>query len=221
MSVETDRPAESATSGPARTGDSREGRDRRFAPEPTDEALLEQASRAQREANDALATLYDRHQSAAYALALRMTGHSDLAEDVLQEAFLGAWRNAARYSRERGSVRTWLLAIVRHRAIDAIRSRGARPDTRALDAAHPEFVVPDVWPEVARRLDREHVVRALADLPEIQREAIELAYFGGLTQTEIAERTGAPLGTVKTRVRNGLLALRRRLERPLGRDHER
>ncbi len=219
MSVETRRDAPSVTP-PGEPVGSHDGRQGGVPSEPTDEALLEQVT-AGHHAHDALAILYDRHQAAGYALAVRLIGQGALAEEVLQEAFLGAWRNAARYSRERGSVRTWLLAIVRHRAVDALRSRGARPELRRLDAAHPGFVVPDVWPEVARRLDREHVVQALAELPEIQREAIELAYFGGLTQTEIAERTGAPLGTVKTRVRNGLLALRRRLERPLGRDDER
>ena len=174
-----------------------------------DEELL---SRAAGGRHEALAVLYDRYQALAYALALRITGHASLAQEVLQDAFLGAWRSAPRYSPERGSVRTWLLAIVRYRAVDVLRARLARPEVAEADTPTSEVIVPDVWPEVSRRLDREVVVRALAELPPVQREAIELAYFGGLTQTEISARTGAPLGTVKTRVRNGLIALRRSLD---------
>jgi RNA polymerase sigma-70 factor (ECF subfamily) len=120
------------------------------------------------------------------------------------------WRNVARYAEGRGSVRTWFLAIVHHRAIDAIRRRrpaAALPDPEA-GPSPAALRLPDVWSEVAGRLDAAAVRRALADLTDVQREALELAYFGGLTQHEIAERTGAPLGTVKSRVRLGLLALR-------------
>jgi RNA polymerase sigma-70 factor (ECF subfamily) len=161
---------------------------------------------------DALETLYDRYRAMAYAIALRITADPTLAEDVVQDAFLGVWRHAERYAEGRGSVKTWLLAIVHHRAIDAVRRR--RPASELPDPelpAPPQLVVADVWPEVVGRLDAVEVRAAMATLPDAQREAIELAYWGGLSQTEIAERTGAPLGTVKSRMRLGLLALRQRL----------
>jgi RNA polymerase sigma-70 factor (ECF subfamily) len=162
---------------------------------------------------DALEELYDRYKTMAYSIAYRITNDTTLAEDVVQDAFLGCWRNAARYVEGRGSVKTWLLAIVHHRAIDAVRRR--RPTTALPDLELPPpaaLTEPDVWTEVAAGLDAELVQRALADLSEVQREALELAYFGGLTQQEIADRTATPLGTVKSRMRLGLLAMRRRLE---------
>jgi RNA polymerase sigma-70 factor (ECF subfamily) len=161
---------------------------------------------------DALETLYDRYRAMAYAIALRITADPTLAEDVVQDAFLGVWRHADRYAEGRGSVKTWLLAIVHHRAIDAVRRR--RPASELPDPELPapsQLVVADVWPEVAGRLDAAEVRAAMATLSDSQREAIELAYWGGLSQTEIADRTGAPLGTVKSRMRLGLLALRRSL----------
>ncbi len=163
---------------------------------------------------DALEHLYDRYKTMAYSIAYRITNDPTLAEDVVQEAFLGAWRNAARYIEGRGSVKTWLLSIVHHRAIDAIRRR--RPTTELpdpIEAAVPAaLTMPDVWAEVSASLDAETVRDALAVLSDVQRQAIELAYFGGLTQLEIAERTGTPLGTVKSRMRLGLLAMRRALD---------
>ena len=163
---------------------------------------------------DALEHLYDRYKTMAYSIAYRITNDPTLAEDVVQEAFLGAWRNAARYIEGRGSVKTWLLSIVHHRAIDAIRRR--RPTTELpdpIEAAVPAaLTMPDVWAEVSASLDAETVRDALAVLSDVQRQAIELAYFGGLTQLEIAERTGTPLGTVKSRMRLGLLAMRRSLD---------
>jgi RNA polymerase sigma-70 factor, ECF subfamily len=160
----------------------------------------------------AIEILYERYKSMAYALALRITGDAALAEDVLQDAFVGAWRNARRYEQGRGSVKTWLLSIVHHRAIDATRRRRPTSELPDGDAPTPTtLTLPDVWPEVAGRLDREAVVAALGTLSDVQREALELGYFGGLTQQEIAERTGTPLGTVKSRMRLGLLAMRRAL----------
>jgi RNA polymerase sigma-70 factor (ECF subfamily) len=160
----------------------------------------------------ALEVLYDRYEKMAYSLALRITTETSAAEDVVQDAFLGAWRNAGLYVPGRGSVKTWLLSIVHHRAIDAIRRRRPTSELPDRDDAPPiGGTVPDVWPEVAANLDRTAVHAALGGLPEVQRVAIQLAYFGGLTQTEIANRTGAPLGTVKSRMRLGLLALRRAL----------
>jgi RNA polymerase sigma-70 factor (ECF subfamily) len=162
---------------------------------------------------DALEELYDRYKTMAYSIAYRITNDASLAEDVVQEAFLGAWRNAARYVDGRGSVKTWLLSIVHHRAIDAVRRR--RPTTELPereDLPPPQLQAPDVWGDVSATLDADVVREALTVLSDVQREAIESAYFGGLTQQEIADRTGTPLGTIKSRMRLGLLAMRRSLE---------
>jgi len=161
----------------------------------------------------ALEYLYDRYKTMAYSIAYRITNDATLAEDVVQDAFLGAWRNAARYVAGRGSVKTWLLSIVHHRAIDAIRRRRPTSELPEIDAGLPDaLTLPDVWGEVSASLDSVTVREALVALSDVQREALELAYFGGLTQQEIAERTGTPLGTVKSRMRLGLLAMRRSLE---------
>jgi RNA polymerase sigma factor (sigma-70 family) len=161
----------------------------------------------------ALEDLYDRYKTMAYSIAYRITNDATLAEDVVQDAFLGAWRNAARYIEGRGSVKTWLLSIVHHRAIDAIRRRRPTTELPELETVLPAaLTMPDVWAEVSASLDAETVRGALAAISDVQREALELAYFSGLTQIEIAERTGTPLGTVKSRMRLGLLAMRRSLE---------
>jgi len=161
----------------------------------------------------ALEDLYDRYKTMAYSIAYRITNDPTLAEDVVQDAFLGAWRNAARYAEGRGSVKTWLLSIVHHRAIDAIRRRRPTTELPEIDAGLPEaLTLPDIWAEVSASLDSVTVREALVALSDVQRETLELAYFGGLTQQEIAERTGTPLGTVKSRMRLGLLAMRRSLE---------
>lgn len=160
----------------------------------------------------ALDELYERYKTMAYSIAYRITNDATLAEDVVQDAFLGAWRNAGRYVTGRGSVKTWLLSIVHHRAIDAVRRR--RPTTELPEreeAPPPALRLPDVWAEVSANLDAEAVRGALGVLSDVQREAIELAYFNGLTQVEIADRTNTPLGTVKSRMRLGLLAMRREL----------
>ena len=179
--------------------------------EPTDETLLAGLAAGRL---DALDTLYDRYRSMAFGIARRITADDVLAEDVVQEAFLGAWRSADRYVAGRGSVRTWLLSIVHHRAIDAVRRRRPASELPAEQEGQrtPEaLVLPDVWGEVAGRLDRDAIATALAALPDAQREALELAYWSGLTQVEIAERTGVPLGTVKGRVRLALVSMRRLL----------
>jgi RNA polymerase sigma-70 factor (ECF subfamily) len=176
----------------------------------TDEADRAALNRVAGGELDALDELYERYKTMAYSIAIRITNDGSLAEDVVQDAFLGAWRNAARYLEGRGSVKTWLLAIVHHRAIDAVRRRRPATDLPDRDdAPPPELRLPDVWAEVAANLDAAAVRSALSTLTDVQREAIELAYFGGLTQVEIAEQTGTPLGTVKSRMRLGLLAMRR------------
>lgn len=174
-----------------------------------DQAVLALVSAGQL---DALQELYDRYRTMAYSIALRITSDASLAEDVVQDAYMGVWRNAGKYVTGRGSVKTWLLAIVHHRAVDAVRRR--RPTTELPereDVPPPALQLPDIWHDVAAGLDREEIAAAMATLSEVQREAIELAYWGGLTQQEISARTGAPLGTVKSRVRLGLLALRQAL----------
>ncbi len=179
--------------------------------EPTDETLLAGLAAGRL---DALDTLYDRYRTMAFGIARRITADDALAEDVVQEAFLGAWRGAERYVAGRGSVRTWLLSIVHHRAIDAVRRRRPASELPAEQEGErtPEaLVMPDVWGEVSGRLDRDAIATALASLPDAQREALELAYWSGLTQVEIAERTGVPLGTVKGRVRLALVSMRRLL----------
>jgi RNA polymerase sigma-70 factor (ECF subfamily) len=163
----------------------------------------------------ALDRLYEQYGAMAYGIAYRITGDRSAAEDVVQDAFLGAWRNAARYVDARGTVRTWLLSIVHHRAIDAIRRRRPTVELPDSEAGLPDtLTLPDTWAAVELRLDRAAVQVALGRISEVQREAIELAYFGGLTQTEIADRTGVPLGTVKGRLRLGLQGLRAALSPP-------
>ncbi|MEO5964110.1 MAG: sigma-70 family RNA polymerase sigma factor [Candidatus Limnocylindrales bacterium] len=178
---------------------------------PTDEQLLAGLAAGQLDALDAL---YERYKTMAYGIARRITADDVLAEDVVQDAFLGAWRSAGRYVTGRGSVKTWLLAIVHHRAIDSVRRRrpvAALPEEETGSLTPDALQLPDVWGEVSGRLDQAQVHAALASLSTAQREAVELAYFGGLSQTEIAARTGVPLGTVKSRVRLALVAMRREL----------
>ena len=193
-------------SGPLHTDAADGGR----ASGPSDEALLERLAAGPDER--ALSDLYDRYQAQMYGLAMRITRDPALAQDAVQEAFVGVWRYAVRYAAGRSSVRTWMFSIVHHRAIDIVRRRRPTTTLPEIETAEPALTTPDVWPEVARALDRESVASAMASLPDPQREAIQLAYFEGLTQVEIAERTATPLGTVKSRVRLGLLALRRTLE---------
>ena len=174
-----------------------------------DRADRETMERLARGELGALDRLYEHYGAMSYSIAYRITGNSTAAEDVVQEAFLGVWRNAARYADARGTERTWLLSIVHHRAIDAVRRRRPTIELPETETALPaSLTMPDTWSEVAEGLDRAAIQSALSRISDVQREAIELAYFGGLTQAEIAERTGVPLGTVKGRMRLGLRGLR-------------
>jgi len=160
----------------------------------------------------ALAALYDRHVRIVYSVALRIVGDEADAEDVVQEVFAQIWRQASRYDDRRGTVEAWLLTVARTRAIDRLRARRARPDQVTTGAADrsTEPAAPTVDPGDALTAahDAKRIRDALHALPLLQRLAIELAYFEGLTQTQIAERLEEPLGTVKTRIRLGLLKLR-------------
>jgi RNA polymerase sigma-70 factor, ECF subfamily len=161
----------------------------------------------------AFEVLYERHCSAAFSLAYRMVGARGAAEDVVQEAFLSIWRSGARYDSARGSVRTWVLGIVHHRAIDYLRRATVHDKRRASDEGMEErFEARErTDSEVARRDEARTVRRALDELPAEQSHVIELAYFGGFTHTEIADMLEAPVGTVKGRMRLGLKKLRDRL----------
>lgn len=159
---------------------------------------------------EAVAELYDRHARPIYSLALRILGDVTEAEDVVQEVFSQAWRQASRYSASRGAVAAWLLTLARSRAIDRLRARRARPAGVTDHRAAGQVV--DAGPPVdSQVLSSEQVARvraALEELPVLQRAAIELAYYEGLTHAEIAARLEEPLGTVKTRIRLAMMKLR-------------
>ena len=181
-----------------------------------DEDLMQLMRRGDPRAFEAI---YERHSGAAFSLAYRMVGRGNVAEDVVQEAFLSLWRSGARYERTRGSVRTWVLGIVHHRAIDQLRRSSVHSKRRASDERIEERLESGerTDTEVARRDEAATIRSAMDSLPAEQSHVIELAYFGGFTHTEIAEILGAPVGTVKGRMRLGLEKLRnslRMLEMP-------
>ena len=153
----------------------------------------------------AMGSLYDRYSSVVYAVALRVLGDTGAAEDVLQEVFLQLWRNPSAFDAGRGNLGPWLAVIARNRAIDWLRKR--RPETDFEDVV--VSVTPDMASEAEKARVMSKVRNALGEMPPPQRKALEMAYFEGLTHTEIAAKTGEPLGTVKTRIRSGLLALRK------------
>ena len=191
-------------------GVSRGGREGRY-PRLADEDLISLVGSADARA---FAILYDRHSRAAYWLAYRMTGGRQAAEDLTQDAFLKVWRSAGGYRSERGSVRTWILTIVHNRGIDRLRSAATR--RRTQDRAEAETVAArhepsEAFAEAWRGYRRERLKEALGTLPREQREAVTLAHLHGRTQTEIAQRLGLPLGTVKGRMRLGLKKLREHL----------
>jgi RNA polymerase sigma-70 factor, ECF subfamily len=161
----------------------------------------------------AFEVVYERHATVAFSLAYRMTGRRGHAEDVVQEAFLSLWRSGARYDRSRGSVRTWVLGIVHNRAIDALRRSTVHDKRRASDEGIEErFEATErTDTEAARRSEAAEVRTALALLPQEQARALELAYFGGFSHSEIAEMLDTPIGTIKGRIRLGLERLRAQL----------
>lgn len=170
--------------------------------EQTDEDLI-RAIVQQR--SEALGALYDRYGGLALALATRILNDRGQAEDVVQEAFLTVWRQASTFQEGRGALRAWLLSIVHHRAIDVVRRRNSAP-SEPFDVLKHDVASGDMWSDVYAGLTQAEIRDALQQLPAEQHQAIELAYFGGLTQQEIAVRLNAPLGTVKGRMR---LAMRK------------
>src|SRR4051794_16795149 len=172
-----------------------------------DEDLMHLVSRADARAFE---VVYERHAGAAFSLAYRMVGSRIVAEDVVQEAFLNLWRSGARYDRARGSVRTWVLGIVHHRAIDALRRSTVHDRRRTSDEGIEERLeAPQRTDAEAARRQEAHTVRqAMSTLPAEQCQVIELAYFGGFSHSEIAELLDAPIGTVKGRMRLGLEKMR-------------
>jgi RNA polymerase sigma-70 factor, ECF subfamily len=169
----------------------------------SDEALL--ALTATPEGDLALAELYDRYGRVAYGLAYRVLRDSSLAEDAVQDAFLTVWRTAGTYVRERGKPSTWLLTLVHRRAVDLVRREQRRRQPAPVE--EPPQPTPAAEEEATLRDRRRAVQAALQKLPPDQREAIELAYYGGLTQAELAEQLSVPLGTVKSRMFAGLRKL--------------
>jgi RNA polymerase sigma-70 factor, ECF subfamily len=162
----------------------------------------------------AFEVFYDRHGGAAYSLAYRIVGERAGAEDVTQEAFISIWRSGARFDRARGSVRSWMLSIVRNRAIDALRSKAGKAPKLAFDddavlEQRPAEEFTDI--EALRRETAQELRGALGELPSDQSKVIELAYFAGFSHSEIAEVLGVPLGTVKGRMRLGLEKIRGQL----------
>jgi RNA polymerase sigma-70 factor (ECF subfamily) len=162
----------------------------------------------------ALAMLYDRHHRAAFSLAYRILNDFDQAEDVVQEAFLAVWRSAASFSPSRGHPRAWLLTIVHHRAINQLRRGQLAPGMRVeLDENLINAKEPEAWRVAFESIRQEDIRQALAQLPDEQRTPIDLAYFAGLSHSEIAERLAVPLGTVKSRIRLGFRKLQNLLSR--------
>jgi RNA polymerase sigma-70 factor (ECF subfamily) len=162
----------------------------------------------------AFEVVYERHCTAVFSLAYRICGVRAAAEEVAQEAFLAIWRSGGRYDRTRGSVRTWLLGVVHNRAIDAIRRTTVHDRLRAADEQAAERIEAPERTEVeaARREEARSVRTLIGELPNDQRRVIELAYFGGFTHEQIAEMLGAPLGTVKGRMRLALGKMRASIE---------
>jgi RNA polymerase sigma factor (sigma-70 family) len=178
--------------------------------QPSDEALLTALADG---AAWALESLYQRYSQGLYSLAYRMVANQQVAEDLLQDAFLAVWRRAATYSPQTGTVRSWLFAILHHRTIDYLRRARCQSaiqkvplDEVALDES---FTSPDTWDEAWQSVISSHVRAALMKIPIEQRLVIELAYFQGRTHAEIAEGMQIPLGTVKARIRLGLTHLKR------------
>lgn len=157
---------------------------------------------------EAMAELYDRYSSVVYAVALRVLGDTSAAEDILQEIFMQLWRKPGAFDASRGNLAPWLAVITRNRAVDVLRKR--RPQSELEDTTLT--VNPDFAGEADRGLIVEKVRSALQAMSSQQRSALEMAYFEGYSHSEISAKTGEPLGTIKTRIRSGLMQLRKLVE---------
>jgi RNA polymerase sigma-70 factor, ECF subfamily len=158
---------------------------------------------------DAFAALYDRHCRLAYSVAHKLTGEKHSAEDLTQEAFIKVWRSAQRYRPERGSVRTWILSVVRNQRIDLLRAKATRCRMQEkVEASAPRSEPSEAFAQVWHEARQGRLREALDALPHVQQQVLELAHFSDLTHPEIAKRLGLPLGTVKGRMRLGLEKLR-------------
>lgn len=175
----------------------------------SDEALVALVARGD---ESALAELYDRVSRIAYGLALRVLRDERLAEDAVQEGFLGVWRTAAAFRAERAKASTWILTLVHRRAVDLVRREERRRAEPLTDEVGDLGTVEGTEEAAWLRFERERVQAALRQLPDVQREALELAYYGGFSQSELAERLGVPLGTIKSRMFAGLARLRELLD---------
>ena len=173
--------------------------------QPNDVDLLKAIARQD---ESALAELYDRYRVILFGLLVRILNSREEAEDVLQEVFLQVWRRAADFDENRGRPFTWLVTLARSRGIDRLRSLGARERVAIAGAREPSEEVSDAVADAFKSEQRSLVNTALAQLPDEQKRPLMLAYFEGLTQSEIATKLGAPLGTVKTRMRAGLMKMR-------------
>ncbi|HXD31270.1 MAG TPA: sigma-70 family RNA polymerase sigma factor [Pyrinomonadaceae bacterium] len=156
----------------------------------------------------ALASLYDRYRVILFGVLVRILSSREEAEDILQDVFIQVWRRAADFDEARGKPFTWLVTLARSRAIDRLRQRNARERVAVAAAHEAPGEASDAAGDTYRSEQKEIVSGALSQLPEEQRQTLLLAYFEGLTQSEIAKRLGAPLGTVKTRMRSGMIKLR-------------
>lgn len=175
----------------------------------SDEALVGLVARGDEQA---LAALYDRHGRLAYGVARRLVRDAQLAEDAVQEGFVNVWRQAATFRPERSHAASWIIMLVHRRAVDLVR-REERRRTDVLDEAAEDAAAPDTTEEAALTgLEREWARTLLARLPDQQREVLELAFWGGYTQSELADRLGLPLGTIKSRMFNGMARLRALME---------
>ena len=180
-------------------------------PEPAqnnDVELVKSIAAADEAAEAALAVLYDRYRAILFGLLMRILNNREEAEDVLQELFLQVWRRAADFDENRGRPFTWLVTMARSRGIDRLRALASRERVAVAGARDEAEAVSDAANDAFRSEQRGLVTTALAQLPDEQKRPLMLAYFDGLTQSEIAARLGAPLGTVKTRMRTGLMKLR-------------
>lgn len=190
------------------------GEQRRLTPVPDPprseaDRLIDLIGRTARGHEDAFETLYDLTSTRVYGVVLRVLRSPDQAAEVTQEAYLEAWKQSARYRPELGTVLAWLLTIAHRRAVDRVRSVTSQTGRDERYSRQQQPAENDVvWDDVSRQVDVERVRRAMRSLTEVQREALALAYFGGYTHREVARMLSLPLGTAKTRIRDGLIGLR-------------